>query len=76
MFASEIANGIPHDADAVEDGVERGVQHDDRERDEGRNPRRLQAEEAAIEQEHPQPLNTSPTENAARAPATTGVSSA
>ena len=42
----------PPDADAVEDGVERGVQHEHAERDEGRNPRRLQAEEGAVEHQH------------------------
>ena len=42
----------PPRADAVEDGVERHVEDEVRERDHGRNPRLLQAEEAAVQHQH------------------------
>ena len=41
----------PH-ADAVEDQVEHGVQHEVRERDRGRHPVRLEAEESAVQHQH------------------------
>ena len=71
MLASEIASGIPHDADAVEDGVERGVEREHRER------RRAVGIHGDCRLKKPRfsisinPLNASPSEKAASAPATT-----
>ena len=52
MFTSEVASGIPQIADAVERRVEHGVEREVAERDERRDPVRLQAEERAVQHQH------------------------